>query len=95
MKVDIKRLSCQACGTKIPPGGVFYIGRTEIISGSDGILPDTEESGDRIIEKALKEISKIKSEQDFMDEVYQEIKLTLCGRCRLIFRDKILNMIKY
>ena len=95
MKPDIKRLSCQACGTEIPPGGVFYIGRTEIISGSDSILPDTEESGDRIIEKALKEISKVKSEQEFMDEVYQEIKLTLCGRCRLIFRDKILDMIKY
>ena len=95
MKVDIKRLSCQACGVKIPPGGVFYVGRTEIISGSDGILPDNEESGDRIIEKVLKEISKVKSEQDFMDEVYQEIKLTLCGRCRLIFRDRILDMIKY
>jgi hypothetical protein len=95
MKVDIKYLSCQACGVKIPPGGVFYVGRTEIISGSDGILPDTEESGDRIIEKALKEISKVKSEQDFMDEVHQEIKLTLCGRCRLIFRDRILDMIKY
>ena len=95
MKPDFKRLSCQACGTKIPPGGVFYIGRTEIISASDGILPDTEESGDRIIEKALKEISKVKSEQEFMDEVYQEIKLTLCGRCRLIFRDKILDMIQY
>ena len=95
MKPDPKRLSCQACGIKIPSGGVFYIGRTEIISGSDGILPDTEESGDRIIEKALKEISKVKSDQDFMDEVYQEIKLILCGRCRLIFRDRILDMIKY
>ena len=95
MKVDIKRLNCQTCGVKIPPGGVFYVGRTEIISGSDGILPDTEESADRIIEKALKEISKVKSEQDFMDEVYQEIKLTLCGQCRLVFRDKILDMIKY
>ena len=95
MKPDFKRLSCQACGVKIPPGGVFYVGRTEIISGSDGILPDTEESGDRIIEKALKEISKVKTEQDFMDEVYQEIKLTLCGKCRLVFRDRILDMIKY
>ena len=95
MKADPKRLSCQVCGTKIPPGGVFYVGRTEITSGSDGILPDTEESGDRIIEKALNEISKMKSEQEFMDEVYQEIKLILCGRCRLIFRDKILDMVKY
>jgi hypothetical protein len=95
MKVDIKHLSCQACGIEIPPGGVFYIGRTEIISGSDGILPETEESGDRIIEKALKEISKKKSEQEFMDEVYQEIKLVLCGQCRLRFRDTILDMIQY
>ena len=95
MKVDIKRLNCQACGVKIPRGGVFYVGHTKIISGSDGVLPDTDESGDRIIEKALKEISKVKSEQDFMDEVYQEIKLTLCGRCRLVFRDRILDMIKY
>ena len=95
MKPDFKRLCCQVCGTEIPQGGVFYTGRTEIISGSDGILPDTEESGDRIIEKALNEISKVKSEQEFMDEVYQEIKLILCGRCRLIFRDKILDMVKY
>jgi len=92
MKVDCKRLIYQTCGTGIPPWGVFYIRRTEIISGSDGILPDTEESADRIIEKALKEISKVKSEQEFMDEVYQERKLTLCERCRLLFRDKILDM---
>jgi hypothetical protein len=95
MKAGSKRLRCQVCGTKIPPGGVFYTGRTEITSGSDGILPDTDESGDRIIEKALNEISKVKSEQEFMDEVYQEIKLILCGRCRLIFRDAILDMVKY
>jgi len=95
MKAGSKRLRCQVCGTEIPPGGVFYIGRTEITSGSDGILSDTDESGDRIIEKALNEISKVKSEQEFMDEVYQEIKLIFCGRCRLIFRDKILDMVKY
>jgi hypothetical protein len=95
MKVSTKRLICQACGTEIPPGGIFYIGRTEIISGSDGILSDTKELADRVIEKALNEISKVKSEQEFMEEVYQEIKLTLCGQCRLKFRDKILDMIKY
>ena len=95
MKVAVKGLRCQACGTEIPPGGIFYIGRTEIISGSDGILSDTEELADRVIEKAFNEISKVKSEQEFMEEVYQEIKLTLCGHCRLKFRDKILDMIKY
>jgi len=95
MKPGYKPLKCQVCGVAVPPGGIFYIGRTEIISGSDGILPDTEESGDRIIEKALHEISKGKSEQEHMDEVYQEIKLILCGKCRLIFRDKILDMVKY
>jgi hypothetical protein len=69
MEQNLKRLNCQVCGTEIPPGGIFYIGRTEIISGSDGILPDTEESGDRIMEKALHEITKVKSEQEIMEEV--------------------------
>ena len=95
MKVDIKKLSCQVCGAQIPPGGVFYTVRTEIISGSDGILPDSEESGDRMIEKALKEISKKKTEQELMDEVYQEIKAIVCGQCRLTFRDSILDMVQY
>ena len=95
MKIAVKGLSCQMCGEEIPPGGVFYVGRTEIISGSDGIIPDDVEAGEEIIEKALKEISRVKSEQDFMDEVYQEIKLVLCGRCRMAFRDRILGMIKY
>jgi hypothetical protein len=80
---------------EIMPGGIFYIGRTEIISGSDGILSDTEESAERIIEKALQEIKRGKSEKELMDEVHQEITLILCGRCRVIFRNKILDMIKY
>jgi hypothetical protein len=90
----LERLCCQVCGKRIPPGGVFYVGRTEIISGSDGILPETGESGDTIIKKALSEIEE-RTDQDLMDEVYQEIKLTLCGQCRLIFRDRILQMIKW
>lgn len=88
------QLCCQVCGTKIPPGGIFYIGRTEIISGSDGILPDTGESGDTIIKKALSEIKDL-TEQELMEEVYQEIKLVLCGSCRLDFRDTILEMIRW
>jgi hypothetical protein len=89
------RLQCQVCGIQIPPGGIFYIGRTEIISGSDGILPDSAESGDRLIEMALKDIMKGKSEQELMEEVYQEIKLILCGRCRLSYRDTILDMVRF
>lgn len=90
----MEELCCQVCGTKIPPGGVFYRARTELISGSDGILPDTGESGDAIIDKALSEVKEL-TEQQVMEEVYQEIKLVLCGRCRLVFRDTILEMIKW
>lgn len=95
MKITVKGLSCQVCGEEIPPGGVFYVGRTEIISGSDGIIADDEKSGDEIIEKAIMELSRMKSEQEFMEEIYQEIKLILCGRCRITFRDRILAMVKY
>jgi hypothetical protein len=94
-KIRDKPLNCQVCGTSIPSGGIFYIGRTEIISGSDGILPDSEGAGDRIIEMALKEIVKRKNEQELMNEVYQEIRLILCGCCRLSFRETILDMIKF
>jgi len=90
----LEELCCQVCGTKIPPGGVFYRARTEIISGSDGILPDTGESGDAIIDKALSEVKEL-TEQQVMEEVYQEIKLVLCGQCRLVFRETILEMIKW
>ena len=89
----MQELCCQVCGTKIPAGGVFYRGRTEIISGTDGILPDTGESGDAIIDRALSEIKEL-TEQQLMEEVYQEIKVVLCGQCRLVFRDTILKMIK-
>jgi len=90
----LEQICCQVCGTKIPAGGIFYVGRTEIISGSDGILPDTGESGDSIIKKALSEIEEL-TEQESMEEVYQEIKMILCGRCRLAFRDTILAMVKW
>ena len=63
--------------------------------GSDGILPDSGEAGERMMRKALDEITTAKNEQELMDGVYQEIKLILCGRCRLVFRDRILAMIKY
>lgn len=95
MKLDIKKLCCQVCGTQIPPGGIFYIGRTEIISGSDGFLPDTDKSSEEIIEKALHEIKAVKSEQELMEGVYQEIRIILCGQCRILFRDKILDLVNY
>lgn len=95
MGYDFKPLNCQLCGADITPGGIFYIVRTEIISGSDGILPDTEKSGDRIIAEALQALARVKSEKEIMEEVHQEIKLILCGSCRPLFRDRILDMIKY
>ena len=95
MKIAVKHLCCQVCGTEIPQGGMFYVGRVEIISGSDGILPETEESADRMIEKALREIMRRKSEKELMEEVHQEIRLVLCAHCRLVFRDKILDIIKH
>ena len=95
MNSRVNELQCQLCGVMIPPGGVFYTGRTEITSGSDGILPDTDEDPEKIIESALRDLEKVTDQQDLMDEVYQEIKLVLCGRCRLTFRDRILEMIKF
>jgi hypothetical protein len=88
-------LFCQTCGKKIPPGGLFYIARTEIICGSDGILPDiTSSKADSLIREAMDDLTH-RSETELMDEVYQEIKIILCGGCRLEFRQAVLALLKY
>lgn len=94
MKITVKNLSCRICGVKIPPGGAFYIGRAEIISGSDGILPDTDKPGE-LIERAINEIIEQETEQEFMEGSTRRLNLILYSHCRIVYRDRILDMIKY
>jgi len=43
----------------------------------------------------MKRKKQSKNKQEFIEEVCQEIKLALGGLGCLLFRDKILDMIKY
>ena len=91
----MKGLQCQSCGLYILPGASFYLCRTEIISGYDGFLPELPDTAnpDQMIDSALKKLGG-KSEQELMDDVYQEIKVVLCPVCRLKLRDRILGMLR-
>ena len=89
--MDSNKAYCHSCLKEIPPGGLFYVCRTEIISGSDGVLSDTGEDLETIVASVTREVEG-KSEQELMDEVYQEIRMILCPECRLKLRDRVLSM---
>ena len=91
-----KSFCCQFCGVTIPPGGMFYTGRVEIVSGGDGIFPDLDNgcSPEDMIEESLAMLAK-QSDQEITDEVHQEISVLLCGKCRVVFRDTVLKMIRW
>lgn len=88
----MKKISCQSCNIRIPPGGHFYISRTEIASGFDGFLPDAGEDPNEAIRSAMEEIAEM-SENELLHDVYQEISLILCPECRIKFRNRVLSMI--
>lgn len=67
---------------------MFYIGRIEIISGFDGVIPEPNDGPDEIIHSVLEEISG-KTEKELEDDVYEKIELVLCSRCRQKLRNCI------
>lgn len=85
--------SCKPCGKYIPEGGLFYIGRIEIISGFDGMIPEPTEDPDAVIHSVLEEISG-KTEKDLESNVYEETELLLCAKCRNKLRNCINLMTK-
>ena len=87
------KLYCQNCRQQIPAGGSFYCCRTEIVSGFDGRLPESDLDPDHAIAEACDEIETFSAEEA-MDDVYQEIKIILCPTCRLTLRDNLLAMKK-
>lgn len=81
----LEQIECHACGRVIDPGGLFYISRTEIISGFDGVINEPVEEADAVIAAAIRAVDA-KPEQELMDDVYQEFRFILCPSCRLRLR---------
>ncbi|MCB2182615.1 MAG: hypothetical protein KQH63_11345 [Desulfobulbaceae bacterium] len=87
--------TCQNCGTRIPAGDVYYNFSAKFISGFDNYIPDAKPETDpeRLITEACKVILQ-RSEQELMDEVYEEISLLLCPGCRNKVRSYLLSLKK-
>ncbi len=84
----LERIECHACGRTVDPGGLFYISRTEIISGFDGVINEPVEEADAVIAAAIRAMDA-KPAQELMDDVYQEFRFILCPSCRLKLRDML------
>jgi len=87
----VQRL-CDTCGVNIPEGGLFYRCRTEIVSGFDHVIPESQlKDPDALIRSACKALSG-KAQKEVSAEVYEEISCTICPDCRTQLRKYLLAM---
>ena len=82
---------CAGCGCSIPRGGLFYRCRTEIISGFDHYIPESEADGERLIREAGESLAG-RSPAELEAEVYEEISFLVCPACRQKLRQQLLAM---
>lgn len=87
----INNRHCDSCGVALPDGELFYHCRTEIIAGKDETLPDLKHP-DKLIAQALAEIDN-KEGSELLGDIYQEIILQLCPRCRMTLLKQIHSML--
>lgn len=80
---------CSWCHIKKEPGAIFYVVRVILTCDFDGELEDmdTEEIPAKIDEEIKKGLTK--DEDELMAEVYQEVHLYLCQKCRGQFLKKL------
>jgi hypothetical protein len=70
---------CFRCGVLIKEGGIFYILDLKILSGFDGVIK--EEPDSIMVQKLLDSLEKMNM-VDVEDDVYREIKINLCQKCK-------------
>lgn len=71
---------CERCGRMIEEGGDYY--EIEIIfkAGFDGVIKETEENIDEILNE-----TEIYTEEELLKSVYEKKKFILCVRCKEIW----------
>lgn len=88
----MEQRTCDSCGVFIPEGRLFYNCRTEIISGFDNVISESQlKDPDALIRDACKALSG-KAQKEVAAEVYEEISLVICPDCRAKLRKKLLAM---
>jgi hypothetical protein len=88
---NISKRQCDSCGKALPDGELYYHCRTEIIAAKDETIPELK-NPDKLIAMALSEIAG-KDENELLNDIYQEIILQLCPRCRTILLKHIQSML--
>ena len=89
----MKHFSCQLCGLGILPGGSFYKIKTQIISGFDGVIAGPLSGTSSTEFKSALDAVKNKTDQELMEDVFEEINIVVCPACRHKFRSQIKSML--
>jgi hypothetical protein len=74
--------SCSRCGRPKNTGDVFYVARVTLTADVEEELAELPGEDIRGAMRKQIESANSKSEQELMDEVYQEIYFYLCKSCR-------------
>jgi len=72
---------CARCGEVLPEGSLKYIVHIKIISDFDGFIPYSEKDSSDEIQKLLNEMETM-DVQELENDVYQELSLYLCLKCK-------------
>ena len=81
---------CARCGQALPKGSLRYIVHIKIISDFDGFIPNSEEDSSEEIQRLLREMEDM-DVQELEDDVYQELSVCLCTRCKKKFTRELIN----
>ena len=81
---------CALCGKPLPKGSLKYIVRIQIISDFDGFIPYSEKDPSEEIQELLKEMENMDA-QELEDDVYQELSVYLCVRCKKRFASELID----
>ncbi len=71
---------CDRCGRFIEEGGDFYEVEIVIKAGFDGVIKETEDTLDKIVQD-----TEIYTEEELLKMVYDKRKYILCVRCKEVW----------
>ncbi len=81
---------CSRCGKEKKPGDIFYIVKISLTCDFNGYLKPVEGELENEIKKELERAEQY-TEEELMEQVYQEFHFYLCLKCRNWFVKHLLG----
>jgi hypothetical protein len=78
------------CGRILKPGALKYLVNIRVVADFDGVINEVEGDTEELINEVLRQIEGMDAE-DLERDVYEELHLLLCKRCKDHFVRNPLN----